>query len=327
MAYVNHPSSWGAEESSEVVFSEYETPNARNSYALCEVCADKRWHCVHSCLPSNIAPLSLVCQVRFDHQICISSTKLIFFSNLLQNVNFTNPFYKPPVVLTTVLNGRNNPVNLGSQAKGPLVSWLEVYQLIVHFRNCYGCRGYAKKLKLTLQREEHCILSLISFIFIIDKWNWMTPPAIHLFVCPSIISFPLHLCMHTSMRACLNAYIHSCIHTHVCMNVWMCACIRAWMYACIQACIAYMHEAYMNAYMHPCIHMHPSTCQSSSIRYGGMYMLLIYHFHTIYNARCIFRLGVKESVNHSIRLVTDVSRLLTIIFIPLDPWPSFHLIY
>ena len=58
MAYVNHPSSWGAEESSEVVFSEYETPNARNSYALCEVCADKRWHCVHSCLPSNIAPLS-----------------------------------------------------------------------------------------------------------------------------------------------------------------------------------------------------------------------------------------------------------------------------
>ena len=169
MAYVNHPSSWGAEESSEVVFSEYETPNARNSYALCEVCADKRWHCVHSCLPSNIAPLSLVCQVRFHHQICISSTKLIFFSNLLQNVNFTNPFYKPPVVLTTVLNGRNNPVNLGSQAKGPLVSWLEVYQPNVHFRNCYGCRGYAKKLMLTLQREEHCILSLISFIFIIDK--------------------------------------------------------------------------------------------------------------------------------------------------------------
>ncbi|RMX49839.1 hypothetical protein pdam_00023371, partial [Pocillopora damicornis] len=36
MAYVNHPSSWGAEESSEVVFSEYETPNARNSHALCE---------------------------------------------------------------------------------------------------------------------------------------------------------------------------------------------------------------------------------------------------------------------------------------------------
>nr|XP_058961641.1 uncharacterized protein LOC131788567 [Pocillopora verrucosa] len=77
MAYVNHPSSWGAEESSEVVFSEYETPNARNSHALCE------------------------------------------------NINFTNPFYKPPVVLTTVLNGRNNRVNVGSQSKGPLVSWLE----------------------------------------------------------------------------------------------------------------------------------------------------------------------------------------------------------
>ena len=162
---MNHPSSWGAEESSEVVFSEYETPNARNSYALCEVCADKRWHCVHSCLPSNIAPLSLVCQVRFDHQICISSTKLIFFSNLLQNINFTNPFYKPPVVLTTVLNGRNNPVNVGSQSKGPLVSWLEVYQLIVHFLNCYGCRGYAKKFDVNFTERRRLHLTLDKFYF------------------------------------------------------------------------------------------------------------------------------------------------------------------
>ena len=132
------------------------------------------------------------------------------------------------------------------------------------------------------------------------------------------------------MRACLHVYIHTCIHTHVCMNVWMYACTHAWMYACMHVYMYVLHtcmKAYMNAYMHPCIHMHPSTCQSSSIRYGGMYMLLIYHFHTIYNAPCIFRLGVKESVNHSIRLLTDVSRLLTIIFIPLDPWPSFHLIY
>ena len=91
MAYVNPPSSWGAEESSEVVFSEYETPNARNSYALCEVCADKRWHCVHSCLPSNIAPLSLVCQVRFDHQICISSTKLIFFFKFIAEHQLHKP--------------------------------------------------------------------------------------------------------------------------------------------------------------------------------------------------------------------------------------------
>ena len=266
MAYVNHPSSWGAEESSEVVFSEYETPNARNSYALCEVCADKRWHCVYSCLPSNIAPLSLVCQVRFHHQICISSTKLIFFSNLLQNVNFTNPFYKPPVVLTTVLNGRNNPVNVGSQSKGPLVSWLEVYQLIVHFLNCYGCRGYAKKFDVNFTERRRLHLTLDKFYF--HHWQMkLNDSSSHPFIRLPIHHFiPLHLCMHTSMRACLHAYIHSCIYTHVCMKVWMYACIHAWMYACMHVYMYVLHtcmKAYMNAYMHPCIHMHPSTCQSS----------------------------------------------------------------
>ena len=149
----------------------------------------------------------------------------------------------------------------------------------------------------------------------------MTPPAIHLFVCPSIISFPSTF-MHAYIHACVLKCIHTLMHTHPCMyecmDVCLSTCMNVCMYACLHVCIAYMHEAYMNAYMHPCIHMHPSTCQSSSIRYGGMYMLLIYHFHTIYNARYIFRLGVKESVNHSIRLLT-VSRLLTIIFIPLDP--------
>ena len=252
MAYVNHPSSWGAEESSEVVFSEYETPNARNSHALCEVCADKRWHCVYSCLPSNIAPLSLVCQVRFHHQICISSTKLIFFSNLLQNVNFTNPFYKPPVVLTTVLNGRNNRVNVGSQSKGPLVSWLEVYQLIVHFLNCYGCRGYAKKFDVNFTERRRLHLTLDKFYF--HHWQMkLNDSSSHPFIrLPIHHSFPLHLCMHTSMRACLNAYIHSCIHTHV---WWMYGCVLVYMHECMHVYKHVLHICMKHTWMHTCIHV------------------------------------------------------------------------
>ena len=37
MAYETYPSSWGAEESSEILFSENEKPTAENNYALCKV--------------------------------------------------------------------------------------------------------------------------------------------------------------------------------------------------------------------------------------------------------------------------------------------------
>ena len=260
MAYVNHPSSWGAEESSEVVFSEYETPNARNSYALCEVCSNKRWHCVHSCLPSNIVSLSLVCQVRFDHQICISSAKLIFFAHLLQNINFTNPFYEPPVVLTTVLNEHNNRVNVGSQAKGPLVSWLEVYQPIVHFLNCYGCRGYAKKIDVNFTERRRLHLTLDKFFFITDKWNWMTPPAIHLFVCPSIISFPSTF-MHAYIHACVLTCIHTLMHTHPCMYEGMDVCLYTCMNVCMYTCMYCIYAWSIHECIHACIHQPVSLVQ------------------------------------------------------------------
>ena len=256
MAYVNHPSSWGAEESSEVVFSEYETPNARNSHALCEVCADKRWHCVHSCLPSNIAPLSLVCQVRFDHQICISSTKLIFFSNLLQNINFTNPFYEPPVVLTTVLNGRNNRVNVGSQAKGPLVSWLEVYRLIVHFLNCYGCRGYAKKFDVNFTERRRLHLTLDKCYF--HHWQMkLNDSSSHPFIRLPIhhfIPFYIYTCIHP----CVRAYMHIYTHAYTPMYVWMYGCMLVYMHECMHVCMStcmYCIHAWKHTWMHTCIHV------------------------------------------------------------------------
>ncbi|KAJ7362157.1 hypothetical protein OS493_013249 [Desmophyllum pertusum] len=44
---------------------------------------------------------------------------------LCKNVNFTNPFYSPPVVLTTVINGGSNNANIACPLKDPLSSWLE----------------------------------------------------------------------------------------------------------------------------------------------------------------------------------------------------------
>lgn len=42
----------------------------------------------------------------------------------MQNVNFTTPFYAPPVILTTVSNGGRS--HAPCSAKGPLSTWLEV---------------------------------------------------------------------------------------------------------------------------------------------------------------------------------------------------------
>ncbi|KAJ7369459.1 hypothetical protein OS493_038796 [Desmophyllum pertusum] len=44
---------------------------------------------------------------------------------LCKNVSFTNPFYAPPVVLTTVINGGSNNANIACPLKDPLSSWLE----------------------------------------------------------------------------------------------------------------------------------------------------------------------------------------------------------
>ena len=42
----------------------------------------------------------------------------------MQNVNFTTPFYAPPVILTTVTNGGRS--DAPCSVKGPLSAWLEV---------------------------------------------------------------------------------------------------------------------------------------------------------------------------------------------------------
>ena len=42
----------------------------------------------------------------------------------MQNVNFTTPFYAPPVILTTVSNGGRSDAPCSE--KGPLSAWLEV---------------------------------------------------------------------------------------------------------------------------------------------------------------------------------------------------------
>lgn len=49
---------------------------------------------------------------------------MFFFLFPMQNVNFTTPFYAPPVILTTVSNGGRSDVPCS--AKGPLSAWLEV---------------------------------------------------------------------------------------------------------------------------------------------------------------------------------------------------------
>lgn len=47
-------------------------------------------------------------------------------------MNFTSPFYAPPVVLTTVINDGSNSGSLACPLKDPLSSWLEVQSLQRH---------------------------------------------------------------------------------------------------------------------------------------------------------------------------------------------------
>ncbi|XP_078382502.1 uncharacterized protein LOC144665191 isoform X2 [Oculina patagonica] len=55
--------------------------------------------------------------------------------SLCKMVNFTQPFYTPPVILTTALNGGSNNANIACAVKGPLSSWLEEVTNS-HFRVC-----------------------------------------------------------------------------------------------------------------------------------------------------------------------------------------------
>lgn len=50
----------------------------------------------------------------------------IYLCYFTQRVNFTSPFYAPPVVLTTVINGGSNNTGYVSPLKDPMNSWLEV---------------------------------------------------------------------------------------------------------------------------------------------------------------------------------------------------------
>ena len=45
---------------------------------------------------------------------------------VLQNISFPSPFYTPPVILTTAINGGSNDTKKVCAKKGPLTSWLEV---------------------------------------------------------------------------------------------------------------------------------------------------------------------------------------------------------
>ncbi|XP_078381917.1 uncharacterized protein LOC144664633 isoform X2 [Oculina patagonica] len=55
--------------------------------------------------------------------------------SLCKDVNFTSPFYAPPVIITTVLNGGSNNANIACPVKGPISSWLEEVTTD-HFRVC-----------------------------------------------------------------------------------------------------------------------------------------------------------------------------------------------
>ncbi|KAL9961213.1 hypothetical protein ACROYT_G030116 [Oculina patagonica] len=55
--------------------------------------------------------------------------------SLCKIVNFTSPFYKPPVVIKTVLDGGSNNANIACPVKGPLSSWIEEVTNN-HFRVC-----------------------------------------------------------------------------------------------------------------------------------------------------------------------------------------------
>ena len=108
MAFERYPPSWKAKESSEIVFSEKDVPTAQNNYSLCKV---------------RIQIYNVI-RKAFKKRFFWFTT--IMFTLSLQNISFADPFYAPPVIITTVLNGGSNDANIACPVKGPLSSWLEV---------------------------------------------------------------------------------------------------------------------------------------------------------------------------------------------------------
>lgn len=125
MAFERYPSSWEAKESSEIDFSEKEVPTAKNNYSLCKV----RIHIFSNIRKTTLKRLllrflMLSTSIKWQQYTGIQHSFLALY---LQNVSFASPFYAPPVVITTVLNGGSNKANIACPMKGPLSSWLEVH--------------------------------------------------------------------------------------------------------------------------------------------------------------------------------------------------------
>ena len=122
MAYEHYPSSWEAKESSEVLFSENEVPAVENNYSLCKVFSTLvvkhiklSMSSKQKSIPINISPF-IIGYYQFN----------TFLELFLQSVNFSSPFYTPPVILTTIIDGGSNNANIACPVKDPLSSWLEV---------------------------------------------------------------------------------------------------------------------------------------------------------------------------------------------------------
>ncbi|XP_078382504.1 uncharacterized protein LOC144665192 isoform X1 [Oculina patagonica] len=79
-----------------------------------------------------------VWDAKESSEIIFSENEVLTAQNnyaVCKNVSFSSPFYAPPVVLTTVLNGGSNNTNIACPIKGPLSSWLEEVTK-THFRVC-----------------------------------------------------------------------------------------------------------------------------------------------------------------------------------------------
>lgn len=134
MAYEQYPSAWKAKEATVIVFSENELPTAESSYALCKVSnptSNARWW-RHLLLKFRLLMEMQVLDKGVWHFISFQ----FFF---LQNVTFTSPFYSPPVILTTVLDGGSNNANIACPVTGPLSSWLEVKHTLTSYFNLRSC--------------------------------------------------------------------------------------------------------------------------------------------------------------------------------------------
>ena len=72
----------------------------------------------------------LHCHKSLSIMADISGRIRIYFNRqsqlLLQTIKFKESFFKPPMILATVLNGDSNNANIPCSHKSPLANWLEV---------------------------------------------------------------------------------------------------------------------------------------------------------------------------------------------------------